>query len=225
MKAYKSNFSLFLIFFILFSANAQKKTIVGKVTTYKTIPIYNATVVIKKSKESATTNKLGLFTLECDAKDKLSIKVVGFKAKTIKLKGIKDSIHIDLVVAGDESDLDLAAKNKHINQIDLAEAKKRFNTKLPYSHGFTNITDLLKNKFPQAIVSENDIIFRGINSAAKDSEPGAIIVINDVVSSMDALKSINLTDIKNIKVLTGSAAFRYGTGSGNSVLSVILNSI
>lgn len=224
MRTYKNAFSILFISLFIFSANGQKKTIIGKVTTYKTIPISNAEIKIKKSEKSTLTNMLGYFTLECDAKDKLSIKVIGFKTKTVKLKGQKDSLHIDLVVAGDESNLDLAAKNEHLNQNSLAEAKKRFNTKVPYSHGFTDIIELLKTKFPQAKVSKNDIIIRGFNSAAKESEPGAIIVINDVNSDMEALKSLNLTDIKNIKILTGSAAFRYGTGSGNGVLYVTLNS-
>lgn len=226
MKVHKGNIQLavFLIFLFFYPGNAQIKAITGTVTTFKTIPIYNATITLKKTKKSTTTNKLGVFTLEYGTKDKLSIKAIGFKTKTIKLKNSDDVLHIDLEVAGEESDLDLAAKNKHLSKIDLQEAKKQFNTKPPYSHGFSNIIDLLKNKFPQAVVSKSDIVFRGFNSAAKESEPGAIIVINDVVSTMDALKSINITSIKNIKILTGARAFRYGTGSGNGVLFVELNS-
>lgn len=220
-----------LMFLTFFPVNAQKDIVHGKVTLYQEIAVVNTIVINKKTKKSVQSDSLGFFSIECNLKDKLSISATGLDKKTIKIKSLKDSIKIDLIVSGKESDIQLAADNGHIYLTDVAFVTKKYNTKPPYSLGYTNIIQLMANKFPQISFVDNMFVMRGINSISSDASGntsiqgnGALIVINGILSDIGTLKSIALADIKNIEILTGSAAAKYGPGGGNGVISVKLYS-
>ena len=207
---------------IIIPAFAQNKVVGGKVTTYKTIALKNAKVTVKKTKQVTYTDSLGNFKLECNVKDKLIITAKGFKSRTIKVKNIKDPLKIDIEIEGEESDLDLAFANGHMNSKELKEAKVFYNTVQPYSFGYNNIIDLLKGKFPGATISDAGVIIRGANTQSNSTSNYALIVLNGAISTIDAITMINIVEIKNIKILTGPAASRWGTGSSNGVVFVEL---
>lgn len=205
----------------IFSVKAQN-IIHGKVTLYQEIGMENVPVINKKTKNKVLTDSLGYFSIECNIKDKLSISINGFSKKNIKVKSLKDSINIDLIVTGEENDIQLAATNGHIKRSNVDQIIIRFNTKPPYSLGYTNIFELMANKYPEISYINGEFIMRGINS--KNGPNGALIVINGILSSVGSLNSIAVAEIKNIEILTGSKAFRYGPGSSNGVIFVELNS-
>ncbi len=208
------------LFFTILSVNAQKTVVKGQVTTFDFIRVEQAEVIAKKSKTSVLTDSLGFFTIECDLKDKLSIKAAGFKTKQVKVKNLKESEKVNIEIAGSESDIDLAVAEGHINKIHSPEAKKLFNTKKPFSFGYNNMTDLIRGKFPQLNISGDEIIMRGSNSL--NGKNGALIILDGTTYNWGSVKSLEVTNIKNIQILTGSAANRYGTGSGNGVILIQL---
>lgn len=219
--------SIALIAFLLLtiiSSKAQTSIVHGKVTLYHEIPVKNATITVKKTKNTVYTNSLGFFSIECKIKDKISISATGFDKKTIKVKNLKDSIHVNLSIAGKESDIQLAADNGHIYQYDVVLATKKYNTKPLYSLGYPNTVALITGKFPQIELVGNEFILRGINSITEGANNGALIVINGILSDVSTLNSIVVISIKNIEILTGSAATKYGPGSGNGVIMVELYS-
>lgn len=208
--------------FISLSIHAQKKVIYGKITTFNTITVENAEIAIKKTKNSVFTDSLGYFSIECDIKDKLSIKAAGFKTKLVKVKTIRDSLNVNLIIAGNEDDIDLAMKRGHINKNEVNLAKKHFNTKQPYSLGYTNMTELILGKFPKVTLINDELILRGRNTHSEGHRNGALIIINGTEYNWRSVKSMEVTNIKDIKILNSLEASRYGTGSGNGVVVIKL---
>jgi len=218
----KSTVVILLVLLMTFPALAQSNVVMGKVTAFRTIAVVNAKITVKKTKKETFTDSLGNFKLECNVKDKLIVKATGFKSKTFKVKSSKDSLKIDLKVNSDESDIDLAYSSGHLRKENVMQAKTLYNTKEPYSFGFSNIVELLKNKFPNANVSDEGVIIRGSNTSSAVTSNYALIVLNGVLINFETLKSLNLMEIKNIRMLHGAAASRFGSGSSNGVVSVQL---
>lgn len=219
----KSNIAIFIILMLMtFPAFAQSNVVIGKVTTFKTIAVINAKITVKKSKKETFTDSLGNFKLECNDKDKLIVKATGFKSKTFKVKNSKDSLKINLVINREESDIDLAYRTGHLRKENVMQAKTLYNTKEPYSFGYNNMIDLLRGKFPNADVTDKRIIVRGNNTSSAVTSNGALIVLNGVTINIGTLLSVNIREIKNIRILHGAAATRFGSGSSNGVISVEL---
>lgn len=221
MHLMKRIISLYVIlFFTVSSVIAQKTVVRGQVTTFNFIRVEQAEVIDNKSKTKVHTDSLGFFTIECDLKGKLSIKAAGFKTKKVKVRTLKESEKVNIEIAGSESDVDLAVAEGHINKNQSSEAKKLFNTKKPFSFGFNNMTDLIRAKFPQLNFTGDEIIMRGSNSL--NGRNGALIVLNGTTYNWGSVKNLEVTNIKNIQILTGTAASRYGTGSSNGVILIQL---
>jgi len=217
-------YSLFFVAF-LFLANltvsAQKKYVQGKITAFDNIPVEQAVVTVKKTQVSVLTNALGIFTIECELKDKLNIRAAGLESKTIKIKSLDDVLDIKLELSSDVSDIDVAIEKGHLNQNNRAQAIKYFNTKNSFGYGYTNMLDLIQGKFPQVSISGDDILIRGTNSL--NSNNNAMIVLDGNISTVGSIKSIVVTEVEDIKILSGTAAARYGTGNG--VIAIRLKSL
>jgi hypothetical protein len=206
---------------VSFSAQAQKKIVHGKVTAFGNIPVQLADVTIKKSKITVYTDSVGGFQIEAKTKDKISVKVDGFKGSTVKVKNLSDSIHIKLMFDGEEEDIILAANKGHLHKINLPKAIEYFNTPKPYSFGYSTIENLITGKFPNVNLRDGVIKVRGGTSIQSGvNSEGAMIVINGVQSDWSTLKGIVLTSIKKMEILTGATAARYGSGGSNGVLYV-----
>lgn len=203
---------------IVFSSNAQGKMVYGKVTAFQDIPVELADVTIKKSKTTTFTDSLGVFQIESKIKDKISIKVPGFKTSTVKVKNYRDTIFVNLMFNGEEEDLVLAANKGHLHKMNLPKAIKFFNTPKPYSFGYNNIESLIKGKFPEVGITNGVITMRGGKSLTGSN--AALIVINGIQADWSTLTSLMITSIKKIEILKGPAASRYGAGGGNGVLHV-----
>ena len=81
------------------------------------------------------------------------------------------------------------------------------------------MTDLLKGKFPQLTVTSSEVIMRGNSSNGSN---GALFVLSGSTYSWSHVNTIDVLSIKNIEILTGPAAHRYGPGSGNGVIRIDL---
>lgn len=217
----KNNLFFFaFIFFTVHLVNGQKTTIKSQITTFDVILVQQAEVKAKKGKSMVLTDSLGVFTIECDLKDKIQIKADGFKTKTIKVKRLIGVEKINIEIAGSESEIDKAVAKGHIRGIKAADAKKYFNTRKPYSYGFTTMTLLIAAKFPQLKITTDQIIMRGSSSLSENN--GALFVLNGATYNWGSIKNLDVTTVKNIKILTGTAANRYGSGGGNGVILIEL---
>ncbi len=219
MKAIKS-ICILISFFLLMSPsiNAQKSVIHGKITVFNVIAVDNVEITVKKTKTSVRSDSLGIFVIECKLNDKLSLKAAGFKTKVVKIKKMKDTLNVNLVISGKESDIQLAVENGHIKEYEVAHAIILFNTKPPFSIGYTNIIELILDKFPQVNLVNGEFILRGFNSF--EGPNGALIVLNGIETNISTIQSLAITEVINVEILSGSKAARYGAGGSNGVIYV-----
>ncbi|HSO86676.1 MAG TPA: hypothetical protein VLQ91_09015 [Draconibacterium sp.] len=79
--------TLFLVLlFVAFFTFGQEKTLVGKVTTFDSIPLIGVDVLVKSTKQSFKTDSLGRFQVFCNPEDKLEIKADGFFPQKVKVE-------------------------------------------------------------------------------------------------------------------------------------------
>lgn len=212
----------FMLFFS-FSMEGQAKTIEGTVTAFGGVVIAKAEVMIKKTKISVFTDSEGFFSIECQGKDKITILASGFKKKTIKVSEFDPSGEIQLSVEKGEKGVQMAIENGHISKNIGIKALKFVNTKPPYALGFNNMVQLVTGKFPNLTVTNDAIIIRGTKHFDDElSNSGALIVLNGATYPWSSIKTFNVTEIKDIKLYTGAQASRFGPGSGNGVVEIIL---
>ena len=139
---------LTILFLGILTSWAQKNIMHGKVTLFNVIAVEKAEITVKKSQISVLSDSLGLFSIECSKKDKLTISAVGFKKKQVKILNPNDSIIVNLKIAGNVGDINLAVAEGHINVRDVDLAIKYYNTKPPYSIGYTTMIELILGKYP-----------------------------------------------------------------------------
>lgn len=87
MRVLKHLFLLVILFAFTQQISAQKTSISGSVKDSKGTPIEGATVEIKSTKAGTSTEKDGSFTLMALPTDVLEIISVGFKTKSVAVKG------------------------------------------------------------------------------------------------------------------------------------------
>lgn len=219
MKAIKS-ICILISFFLLMSPsiNAQKNVIHGKITVFNVIAVSNVEITVKKTNTSVRSDSLGIFVIECKLNDKLSLKATGFKTKVVKIKKMKDTLNVNLVISGKESDIQLAVENGHIKAYEVSHAVILFNTKPPFSIGYTNIIELILDKYPQVNLVNGEFILRGFNSL--EGPNGALIVLNGIETNISTIQSLAIMEVTNVEILSGSKAARYGAGGSNGVIYV-----
>ncbi len=222
MKTPKGNPIFFIALLLtVLASSAQNKVVHGTVSLFDTIAVENAEVTTKKTDNRVFTDSLGRFTIECRAKDKLGIKATGFKTKTVAVKGAKDSLEIKLEIQGGESELSLAVSEGHLRADSIDLAREHLEARTTYSYGYTNMTDLITAKFPNISIVGDEIILRGLNSTSNRN--GAVIILKGAPYSWDTVRNMDVNEVKNIRVLKGAEAARYGNGSGNGVILIQLN--
>jgi len=199
---------------------AQKRTIIGKVTAFKNYPIEKAEIKIKKSKVIAYTDSLGMFRIECQEKDKLSIKAAGFKKKWVKVRKYPDSVNVDLVFLGRKKDIELAIGYGHISKKKLGHAIAVMDIEKQNNIGYTDILEMMKGKIAGVSIVGDEVHMRGKKSFTGSN--AAIVVLNGMVMSTTALKDIPVDQVKSITVLKGTAAAIYGSRGANGVIVVKL---
>ncbi len=69
----------------------QDRMIKGVVTTYDSIPLINAKIKVKSSKQVIQSDTMGLFTVRCISGDKLKVSAYGFTSQNVKIDGIQSS--------------------------------------------------------------------------------------------------------------------------------------
>ena len=112
----------------------------------------------------------------------------------------------------------MAVENGHIKDYEVGMAVKLFNTKPPFSIGYTNTVELILGKFPEVRLVNGEFILRGFNSF--ESPNGALIVLNGINSDISTIQSLDITQVTNVEILSGSKAARYGPGGSNGVIYI-----
>jgi len=209
---------IFFAFLLSFSMHAQDAHIHGRIVAFDSIPVESAKVNLKRNNTLVLSDSLGFFSIECQVNDKLSIKASGFKTKKVKIQNQSDSLNIELKFGGSEKDIEDACANGHIERERLVYATNYLDADLFVDAGYTDVLEMIKNKFPGVNVVGDEIIIRGKNSL--NGNNSALIVIDGVITSMYSLQSLSVADVKSVNVLKGNEAAIYGSRGANGVVLV-----
>lgn len=210
-----------IIILVLYSINcfSQKIEVRGKVLVFDSIPVVNANVIVKSSKETFKTNYLGVFECKCNEKDKLVVTASGFSKYTIKVKKKSNELIAKMNLAKVAKAEDIAIDKGHILLVDsFKELAKKHSNKNDYSK-YTSVIEIIRNEFPSLQISNSGIIIRGKSSIRGSSY--ANIEIDGVMTDYSSISSLSPTDIAKIEIVKGGDAAIYGVRGGTGVVKII----
>jgi TonB-dependent SusC/RagA subfamily outer membrane receptor len=227
---------LFLLVMLCASANAQQKTITGKITEKAGLPLPGVSVIVPGTRIATQTNANGVYTITVPSNTTLlAFRFLGYVNKTVTITSAiinevleEDSSTLnDVVVTGygtvKKSDLvgstvsirGSQIANRPVQSFDQALGGKAAGVQISIPNGVLNNPPVFR--------------IRGTNSISLSSYP---LVIVDGVASFtgdvsgsnaagNALSSINPQDIETIDILKdASATAIYGSRAANGVVVI-----
>jgi len=211
-----SSIFIFNSTFLLFG---QEKVIHGKITTFDSIPLINASIKVKSTKKIVLSDTLGIFTVFCFPKDKLKVTARGFSSQNVKIEEKIKLVLVNLKFKPGPKNRELAIGYGHVKDRDKVDAMSSLNEKdMDFSH-YRDIYDLIRGRFPGIrINANNEIILRGEGSLTLSN--AALLVVNGMVVDKIHFGSIPPIEIKSINVLKGPSASIYGSRAANGVVIV-----
>lgn len=198
---------------------ALEKKVQGKVSTLNNIPITQASILVKSSKQVFYSDSLGCFSISCLPNDKIKISANGFTTRRQKIDNQTTFILVTLRLKPGTNNQGKALSSQHIKDINtLYSISKLNNNEMDFSQ-FNNIYDLISNRFPGVEINSNgEIIVRG--NATLISSNAALLVVNGVIVDQSVFSNLLPTEIKSIIVLKDAGAAEYGSRGANGVILV-----
>ncbi|MBS1660830.1 MAG: SusC/RagA family TonB-linked outer membrane protein [Bacteroidetes bacterium] len=226
-----------MAFLLCLDAQAQKRTITGKVIDSAGLPIPNVTVRLKSSKSGVSTQENGSFQISAGSADVLLVSNIGFESQEIRVGG-QDNISILL-----------KRSSQALNEVVVtALGIRRTRNATPYATQqitgadinktpSSNFVDNLSGKIAglqvtssNAMGGSNNVILRGVKSLTQNNQ--ALFVVDGVPYDNtnqasgkydlgNAISDLNPDDIENMSVLKGAAASAlYGSRGSNGVILI-----
>ena len=211
---------LFMASLLYLNANAQKRTVTGKVTDSAGSPIPNVSVRLRSTHAGVNTGTDGTFRISASSSDVLLFTNVGFQAQEIKVGGQDNFVIV------------LHTSTQALNEVVVtALGIRRTKNSLPYATQqisgdqvtkvpTTNFVDNLSGKVAGLQITSsntmggsNNVILRGLKSLTQSNQ--ALFVVdgvpydnsNNSTGGYDlgnAASDINPNDIESISVLKGA---------------------
>ena len=219
-------FLMFLMAFTLQSAIAQEKLVTGKVTEGgSSLPGVN--VVVKGTTRGVQTGFDGSYSIKAREGEFLVFTFLGMKEVTRE------------VGASNQINVSMSSESTQLTEIVVgALGIKRKKDQVTSSQQVVKAKDLLQANNPDAVQSlagkvsglqvnttttgltpSTDIVLRGYRSISGGN--GALVVIDNVISSSAILSSLDPNLIESVNVIKGAnGAALYGQVGGNGVIVV-----
>lgn len=217
---------LFFVFILLvFSVFAQDKTLVGKVTTFDSIPLIGVDVTVKSTKQSFRTDSLGRFQVFCNPEDKLEFSADGFYPQKVKIDKEIRMILVNLKLKKGDNNLEMAGRYVnvgygYVHSKDLLYAISSANTNDIDFSKYDNILDAIQGQFPGVMVENGEIVIRGITTLYGVQGNGALVVIDGAITNMSDLENMSPLDVQSIDILKDGSGSVYGSRGANGVIIV-----
>lgn len=217
--------SLLLFGFAIGLANAQQRTITGKVTSEEEGPLPGVNIVIQGTLQGTVTDMDGNYSLAVPGPETVLVySYVGYTSQTIP---VGSQSTIDVVLAPEATALGeivvIGYGTQKRNEVTSAVSTVRSDD---FNKGnVNNPVQLIQGKVAGLSISRPggnpngayDIRLRGLNTIGANTGP--LVVIDGVVGGN--LDNVDPMDIENISVLKdGSGAAIYGTRGSSGVILV-----
>ena len=227
METILSKKTTVLLVAVLFSLTvfAQDKTLVGKVTTFDSIPLIGVDVLVKSTKRVYKTDSLGRFQVFCDPEDKLEISASGFYSQKVKVEKAIRLIYVNLKLKKGDDNLDLAGRYVnvgygYVDSKSLLNAVSSVNKSDIDFSVYTNMFDLIQGQFPGVTVEGNRIIVRGSKTIYGTESDAALLVVDGMIVSTQDFANLSPLDVQSVDVLKDGSSSVYGSRGANGVVLV-----
>ncbi len=216
-QSFISIFSL-LIFLINLNLAAQDKVISGRVFTFDSIPLINANIMAKSTKQVVQTDTLGNFYISCNDDDVLKVTANGFTSEKVKLDPKIKLVIINLKLKPGEKSREIAIGYGHVKDADKLNAVANLNSGDMDFSQYSNMYELIRGRFAGVQVINGEIIIRGQNSI--NSSSAALIVVDGVPSDDSILNSLPPVQVKSINIIKDGSSAIYGSRGANGVVLI-----
>ncbi|WP_303919122.1 TonB-dependent receptor plug domain-containing protein [Draconibacterium sediminis] len=218
----KTRISLvFLALFCVVTVNsfAQERFIQGIVTTFDSITIVGAEVMVKSSKEIVKTDSLGQFKVKIDGSDKLKVSAKGFINQNVKLDEKTKLVAVNLKLKAGEKAREYAIGYGYVKDGEKLNALAQMTSDDVDFSQYTNMYDLMRGRFAGVQVQSNgDIIIRGVNSINLSS--AALIVVDGVQVDGSVMSTLVPSQVRSINIIKDGSAAIYGSRGANGVVVI-----
>lgn len=232
----KSNFKLFIAFFLFFALAvvpmyAQVK-VSGSVKDKAGDGLPGVNVLVKGRTSGTVTDMNGEFSIQASSKDVLKFSFIGYKNQEVEV-GNKRVINVILEenAVSIEEVVVVAVGYGDVKRKDLTGSVAKANISEMMKAPVTSIVQALGGRISGVQVSSNDgipgssmnIVIRGNNSLTQSSAP--LYVIDGFPMEESNASSLNPNDIESIDILKdASATAIYGARGANGVVIITTKS-
>ncbi|MBN2762246.1 MAG: hypothetical protein JXR41_04075 [Bacteroidales bacterium] len=212
---------LALLVFVFLSGitySQEKIRVTGVVTSFKTIPLRNVSILASKTGDTATTDSAGVFSVQCLKKDVLRVSASGFISRKQKIKGV--SVYkIDLVYRDDPANFNEAVNNGHISERVLRDALiSGTGTQVKDYSKYKSVYEAIAGEIYNVRVNGNMIVNTKLRSF--DRTPEVLMVVDDKIVS--DISFIGTEYIQSIEFIDDVGTAMYGAMGANGVLKIKL---
>lgn len=217
---------LFLIVMVFSSfAFGQEKTLVGKITTFDSIPLMGVDILVKSTGQKIQSDSLGRFLILCNPEDKIEISADGFYTQKMKIeKGIR-MIFVNLKLKKGDKNLDMAGNYVNVGY-GKVDAKNLLSSVASVKENdidftiYTNMFDLIQGQFAGVTVEGNKIVVRGSKTYYGNESDAALLVVDGMIVSESDFASVSPLDVQSVDVIKDGASSVYGSRGANGVVIV-----
>lgn len=224
-------------------SRVKPKKITGLVTDEKSEPIIGASVLLKGSNTGTITNIDGIFSIEAEKDEELTISYIGYKPAVLKVSNAND---YTIKLTEDAKTLDEVIVVGYGTQLrsNVSASIGNYKPSEMTSRQSLGVEGLLQGRVPGVVIStssgipgsKNRVSIRGAGSLTASNEPLYVIdgvPINSTAGAdlgnygqaMNSLDNLNPDDIESIDVLKdASSAAIYGSRATNGVIIITTKS-
>jgi len=221
------------------AAQAQNRTIKGKVTDSDGETVIGASVMVVGSKQGVITDFDGNYSISVPDKNvMLQFSYVGYKTKAFNVPKGKNTLNVTLDENATELDETVVvAMNLRRDERSLSSAYQKVDTEGMTETRDANFLNMLTGKVAGLQVISNgpagsaSVVIRGMNSITGNNQPLYVIdgvpIINNVetgemgIDYGNPAASLNPDDIESMTVLKGAnASALYGSDAANGVIVI-----
>lgn len=216
----------FLIVLIFPSISiGQDKTLVGKITTFDSIPLKGVEIEVKSTGLIVLSDSLGRFQTFCSNEDKITVRANGFYDQKIKVeKGIR-MVLINMKLKNGDKNLNMAENYVNIGY-GTVSAKNLLSSVASLKQNeidfsiYTSMYDLIQGQFAGVSVEGNKIVVRGNKTYYGSESDAALLVVDGMIISESDFASISPIDVQSVDVIKDGSSSVYGSRGANGVVIV-----
>lgn len=203
---------------ISMASSGQDKVLSGRVFTFDSIPLINASIQVKSTKQIVKTDTLGNFYATCNPDDVLKISANGFSTEKVKLNPKVKLLIVNLKLKPGEKNREIAVGYGHVLDSEKLNAVANLNNDDMDFSQYSNMFELIRGRFAGVQVVNGEIIIRGINSI--NSSSAALIVVDGVPTDNSILNSLPPIQVKSINIIKDGSSAIYGSRGSNGVVLI-----